>query len=74
MKPLKNKEKLVRDLVNTFNDRDELHEAYKKKMKEIFSDLISVYLECRSDAECSKISLTDFIDAYIETRFKPRDE
>ncbi len=74
MKPLKNKEKIVRDLVNTFNDRDELHKAYKEKMKHIFADFVSAYLECRTDKDCSKISLEDFIDAYVETRFTPSDE
>lgn len=31
MKDIKNKEKLVSDLVSTFNNRNELHVAYKKK-------------------------------------------
>ena len=74
MKPLKNKEKLVRDLVNTFNDRDELHEAYKKKMKEMFWDFISAYLDYRCDNGYEKMTLKEFIDDYVETRFKPRDE
>lgn len=74
MKPIKNKEKIVKDLVNTFNDRDELHKAYKERMKAILWDFMSDYLECRSDKECSKISLVEFIDAYVETRFKPSDE
>lgn len=74
MKPLKNKEKLVRDLVNTFNDRDELHMAYKKRMKHILADFIESYMESRTDQDLRELSLTDFIDAYVETRFKPSDE
>jgi len=74
MKPIKNKEKIVRDLVNTFNDRDELHEAYKLRMKEIFANFIGCYLGYRSSEDCRKKSLKEFIDWYVETNFKPSDE
>jgi hypothetical protein len=70
MKPIKNKEKIVRDLVSTFNDRDVLHEAYKERMKEIFWNFISAYLEYRSDVNSNHLSLEDFINIYVESCFK----
>ncbi len=62
------KEKLVRDLVNTFNDRDELHIAYKKIIKEIlrlFSiELVHIQLD-------GKLTLQEFINEFVEERFRP---
>lgn len=65
------KEKLVRNLVNTFNDRDELHEAYKSKMKQIFIDFyctLEYFYE--TDASPSQ-EILKFIDNYVEERFRP---
>jgi len=63
------KEKLVRDLVNTFNDRDQLHVAYKEKMKSIFfyfSEALASEVETKEDFDLMK-----FIDSFVEERFTP---
>lgn len=69
---MKNKEKLVRDLVNTFNDRDELHAAYKERMKDIlliFALKLSTYaMEREND---SHLDMEEFVHNFVETHFKP---
>ncbi len=63
-------EKIVRDLVNTFNDRDELHESYKEKMKGILLDfIVNYYVNYKDQKE--GILVEDFIDLYVEERFRP---
>jgi hypothetical protein len=63
------KEKLVRDLVDTFNDHDQLHVAYKEKMKSIFfyfSEVLASEVETKEDFDLMK-----FIDSFVEERFTP---
>lgn len=65
---MKNREQIVKDLVNTFNDRDALHEAYKEKMKEVIATalcefLIAIATEPETDAG-------EWTDEFVETRFK----
>lgn len=43
------KEKLVRDLVNTFNDCDELHISYKAELKKILIKFALVLEEYEDD-------------------------
>jgi hypothetical protein len=72
---IKNKKKLVEDLVNTFNDRDELHIAYKKKVKHILFDSITSFLKDFEDYPHDDIMVSDlneWISIYVETRFKPQ--
>jgi hypothetical protein len=62
------KEKIVRDLVNTFNDRDELHIAYKAKLKKILINFALALEEYEEDAPSKEgISLYEFVDVYVET-------
>ena len=70
------KEKIVRDLVNTFNDRDQLHAAYKKRMKGIFFDFFCCITENFEDQPEENINIQmikSFINQYVEQRFKPQD-
>lgn len=67
------KEKLVRALVNTFNDRDELHIEYKKKMKEILSIFASALAQRIIAEEEKEFDLREFIDIFVEERFKPQN-
>ncbi len=63
------KEKIVRDLMNTFNDRDQLHEAYKQRMKSIFfyfAEMLAKEIEDKEDFDLIK-----FIDSFVEERFTP---
>jgi hypothetical protein len=70
---LKDKEKLVRELVDTFKDRNELHEAYKKKMKGIilcvFSEF-SRFAEEVGEDNINEESIANWIDNFVEERFK----
>lgn len=68
MKSQDEKEKLVRDLVNTYNDRDELHIAYKERMKSIFF----AFFEFMSEKN-ENLSLEEWIDSFVEERFKPEE-
>lgn len=74
MKTPEDKEKLVRDLVNTFNDRDEIHMAYKSKMKGIFLDFFCCIIsnfDNTNDEDITPGMLVSFIDSYVEERFRP---
>jgi len=65
-----NKEKIVRDLVNTFNDRDEFHEAYKDRMKEI----LKYFTYClREYLKEEVVDIHEFIDKFVEERFRPQN-
>ena len=69
---MNNKEKLVRDLVNTFNDGDELHKAYKKKMTDILFQCFEYYADwLKKDGPMPE--LKDIIDQFVEIHFKPKD-
>ena len=67
------KEQIVRDLVNTFNDRDELHVAYKIKMKEIITlatiEFIN-FIKINPNAEDADIF--EWINNFVEEKFKPK--
>ena len=71
---IKNKEKIVRDLVNTFNDRDDLHSAYKHKMKQIISLALGEFLLFYAESSRSMNEISDWVDNFVEERFKPSDE
>lgn len=61
------KEKLVRDLLGTFNDRDSLHEAYKVKMKQIIGHAIYAFLDYLKDFDESKgLQIEKFVDEFVE--------
>lgn len=65
-------EKIVKDLVNTFNDRDELHIAYKAKMKNIILyafDEIGKFHEENPDMD--EMDVIKFVNNFVEERFKP---
>lgn len=66
-------EKIVRDLVNTFNDRDHLHLAYKNRMKYILLNFFcAIHVEYESYSnEIDPDDLMKFIDTYVEEHFKP---
>jgi hypothetical protein len=79
---MKDKEKLVRDLVNTFEDRDVLHNAYIIKMKEIIDcafrefsldeNYVQKIMSCTCIKEANAL-LGEWIDQFVEERFKPED-
>lgn len=66
---IKNKKKLVRDLVKAFDDRDHLHQAYKEKIKQMLMEYTESLAYLPSD--CTGEMIEEFIDIYVETRFKP---
>ena len=68
------KEKLVRDLVNTFDDRDSLHKAYKERMKNIIEYAIYDFMHFLmkiNENEIEKSSMKEWIDDWVEKNFKP---
>ena len=67
----KDKEKLVRELVDTFNDRDELHIAYKVKMKEIILMAICEFIEYLNQDETKlDLDMVKWIDKFVEEKFR----
>lgn len=62
------REKLVRDLINTFNDRNELHIAYKEKMKGIILHAFQCFSEDIENGDL--MPLEEWIDNFVEERFK----
>ncbi len=75
MSKIKNKKKLVEDLVNTFNDRDELHIAYKANMSNlIYNALRAFILEAEECEDGAKINIGDWCDQFVEkVCFKERE-
>ena len=66
------KKKLVEDLVNTFNDRDELHLAYKEKMKEIITYAFLEFGNFANDnPDATGEDVEKWIDYFVEEHFKP---
>jgi hypothetical protein len=73
MKSQAEKEKLVKDLVNTFNDRDVLHAAYKEKMKHIITYAIIEFVNMinEKEEEITDECIAKFINNFVEEKFKP---
>ena len=70
------KEKIVRDLVDTFKDRNELHAAYKEKMKvmigQVIVEFLTVFIE-KEDVDLTPLKIEEWVDNFVETRFKPQE-
>lgn len=68
---MKDKEKLLKDLVNRFNDRDELHNSYKEKMKSILYNFADAIILAMSEDEITtELSIWEFVEKFVEERFK----
>ena len=65
------KEELVRKLVSTFNTRDELHEAYKTKMKQILR--IAIYQLGEDIEDVPNLDLNEWINQFVELTFRQKD-
>ena len=73
MKTKEEREKLVRDLVNTFNDRNELHIAYKVKMKEIIKNVLYEFGSyCSENPDIEPSDIEEWINNFVEERFRPQ--
>lgn len=66
------KEEIVRRLVETYNDRDELHTAYKEKMKEIILIAFCDFQEYANRNE--DFDVIKWIENFVEERFRPSKE
>lgn len=72
MKPIEERERIVRDLINTFNDRDELHEACKSKMKEIITYAIIEFTNLIDEnPNVNDGDIYEWINKFVEERFRP---
>ena len=71
----KDKEKLVRDLVDTYEDGNERHQAYKKMMKNIITIAIGDFFdfldEHQDNLDLSQEQLNKWVSNFVEDRFKP---
>ena len=65
------KEELVRRLVNTFNTREELHESYKRRIKEVLR--IAIYQLGEDIEDVPNLDLNEWIEQFVELRFAPKD-
>ena|GEM_PF-2728765 len=69
-----NKKKLVEHLVNTFNDRDELHEAYKQKMKDIIAYAFLEFADfANENPNATGEDVEIWIGCFVEEHFKAVD-
>ena len=75
MDEIKNK-KLVEDLVNTFNDRDELHEAYKVRLAKIICIALNEFADFAENCKENKLEMTvmDWCKDFVEQRCKKEPE
>jgi hypothetical protein len=72
---MKNKKQIVEDLVNTFNDRDHLHTAYKKKLSSIIYLAIQSFLEhAENFSDGSEINVGDWCDQFVERTCRKQEE
>ncbi len=72
MSEIKDKKKLVEDLINTFKDRDHLHESYKGTMKEIIAYAFSEFATFANENPMSTgQEVEKWINDFVEEKFKP---
>jgi len=69
------KEKIVRDLVNSFDSRSELHQTYKKRLKDMMMDCIENFLSeyIEKDNFSTYEDVEKWIDNFVESRTKLRE-
>jgi hypothetical protein len=60
------KEKIVRDLVGSFDSRDSLHLAYKAALKKLIYEAF-FYLSEHMEEDSSKNDLMEFISDFVES-------
>ena len=62
------KEKLVKDLIDTFKDDAEIHLAYKDRMRQLIADAL---ISLGKDAtEKPDLNLIEWIQNFVDNRFK----
>jgi hypothetical protein len=77
---IKSKERIVRDLMSTFEDRNELHAEYKQRMKDIILISISYVLgkieehALANDGVPSEIEICQFVNEFVENHFEMAKE
>ncbi len=72
MKTKEDREEIVRNLVNTFNDRDKLHIAYKAKMKEIIKNALYEFIAYyHKNPDIDTPDIEEWINNFVEERFRP---
>lgn len=65
------KEQLIRDLISTFKDRDELHTAFKEKIKSILQYAFYEFIRDVATNQDKEITVETFIEEFVENNFKP---
>ncbi len=80
MRTKKERKKLVEDLVDTFEDRNELHKVYKARVKIMIRDAIECFSKFLMssggehwDSATTHRNLDLFVDRFVESRFKKVD-
>jgi hypothetical protein len=63
------KEKLIRDFVEGFDDQTELHAVYKEKMKEILTSFFCYLLIELRDKDIEVPSIMKLIHHFVEDHF-----
>jgi len=62
---------LIEDLVNTFQDREAVHKAYKSKMKEIISYTLMVFFEfMHNNPKSEPGDVLEWVNNFVEKTFK----
>lgn len=75
MRDLKDKEKIVRDLINSFEDRDDLHQAYKEKMKKLIHNALETFCDFLDKSSPDEdMILSKWVNDYVEERFAIKDD
>lgn len=68
---MKDREKMVHDLVATFKDMNELHIVYKERMKNIIGYAVSCLAK---DIDKADFNLKKWVDQFVEENFKAENE
>ena len=66
------KEKLVRELLETYENGNARHKFYKSVMKKIIYDAFSEFYEKHKNNEVSEKQLVEWIDEFVEEKFTPK--
>lgn len=74
---IKDKKKIVEDLIDSFEGRSDLHRAYKDVMKKIICDAIIKYADHLIECEEQEVEFLEpelWVHYYAEKHFRPIEE
>ena len=69
---MKNKKELMKELIDTLENRNDLHSIYKEKQKDIISTAFACFIvdtECLNKDDIDSEFMNKWINDFVEERF-----